>query len=56
MEKKQYMAPTRKIVDADAALMLCASTTDIGVSNKPKPGTNADLANKRRGDWGSLWN
>ena len=58
-KKKKYIAPKMEVIELDAPqLMLSASgeTGSTGTGNGEATDEDPELANGRRGTWGSLWN
>lgn len=55
--KKNYIAPTIDIVDVEIELMMLTAsgeTDEVGTGNGTA-GNGPQLADKRRGSWGDLW-
>lgn len=55
MDKKKYISPSIKNVMIDTASIIASSSITLGTSNEIIDSSEA-LANKKRGEWGNLWN
>ena len=55
MDKKKYISPSIKNVMIDTASIIASSSITLGTSNEIIDSSEA-LANKKRGEWGDLWN
>ena len=55
MDKKKYISPSIKNVIIDTASIIASSSITLGTSNEIIDSSEA-LANKKRGEWGNLWN
>lgn len=55
MDKKKYISPSIKNVMIDTASIIASSSITLGTSDEIIDSSEA-LANKKRGEWGNLWN
>ena len=55
MEKKQYIAPYIEVIEIAPSSMLAQSTYTPTVKDEVTE-EDAWMSNKRRGNWGDLWN
>ena len=53
--KKVYIAPSIEIVEFETTAMIATSLPDFGNAEDSEGGMEGD-ANRRRGEWGNLWN
>ena len=53
--KKVYIAPSIEIVEFETTTMIASSLPDFGNAEDSAGGMEGD-ANRRRGEWGNLWN
>lgn len=53
--KKVYIAPSIEIVEFETTAMIASSLPDLGNAEDSEGGMEGD-ANRRRGEWGNLWN
>ena len=51
--KKNYISPAVTEINIEAETMIAAS---LGFSDKEIDSDFGQLSNKRRGEWGNLWN
>lgn len=60
--KKEYLKPALEVVELELATLFAASTTtegeteNAGTGDRPVGDDTPDLAGRRRGSWGDLWN
>ena len=53
--KKQYSAPTIKVVTLLTPLLMAAMSGSVGTGNNSVGNNTPDLANRGRGDWDYIW-
>ena len=59
MKKQKYIAPKMEVIEFDAPLLILAAsgeTSSSGTGSGTAGDDDPELANGRRGTWGSLWN